>query len=141
MSKHYADAVWRGNLKEGKGHYTLNSSGFQDSYTFHSRFEDGDKSSPDELIGAALASCFSMALAHDLDQNGASPKEIHTNAEVVLTKTGDGHTITDIFLTTKGKVTGIEHGEFQKLAEAARKNCPVGKALEAVNIRLEAELV
>ena len=109
MSKHFANAVWRGNLKEGNGKYKLTSSGFTDSYTFHSRFEDGDKSSPEELIGAALASCFSMALAHDLDQNGAKPESIETDAEVHLTKTEVGFTITDINLKTRGTVKGISH--------------------------------
>lgn len=141
MSKHFARAVWRGNLKEGNGKYTLTFSGFTDSYTFHSRFEDGDKSSPEELIGAALASCFSMAFANDLDKSGAKPGSIETDAEVILTKTEAGFTITEINLKTKGTVEGISHGQFIEKARQAKENCPVGRALGKVTINLEAELL
>ena len=141
MTKHYAKAVWNGNLPEGQGKYTLRSSGFEDNIDFHSRFEDGKKSSPDELLGAALASCFSMALANEVDQKGGTPESIETDAEVTLAKTGDGFSITEIQLTTKGKVSGMEHGDFIELANKAKDNCPVGKALKAVNINLDAELL
>ncbi len=142
MSKHFAKAVWNGNLKEGNGKYTLTSNGFEDNYTFQSRFEDEPKSSPEELIGAALSACFSMALANDLDQeDGVAPKSIETNAEVTLRNTGAGFEITDIQLTTKGTVEGIEHGKFVETAEKTKDNCPVGKALSNVNIKVDAELL
>lgn len=141
MSKHFAKAVWRGNLREGKGKYTLSSSGFEDAYTFHSRFEDGQKSSPEELIGAALASCFSMALANDLDKDGTTPESIETNAEVTLKNTGAGFEITEILLRTRGMVDGIEQGKFVETANKTKENCPVGKALKNVDIKVDAELL
>jgi osmotically inducible protein OsmC len=141
MSKHFASAVWRGNLPKGNGKYTLSSSGFKDSYTFHSRFEDGQKSSPEELIGAALASCFSMALAGSIDKNGGNPESIETDAEVILAKTGDSFSITEIHLNTRGKASGIDHDQFIKLANDAKENCPVSRALGEVNVKLEAELI
>ncbi|MCB0806036.1 MAG: OsmC family peroxiredoxin [Bacteroidales bacterium] len=141
MSKHFAKAVWNGNLKDGNGKYTLRSSGFEDAYTFNSRFEDGKKSSPEELIGAALAACFSMALANDLNKDGTNPESIETEAEVILKNTGAGFNITEITLTTKGRVKGIDQGKFVEAAEKTKENCPVGKALKAVEIKVDAELI
>lgn len=141
MSKHFANAVWKGNLPKGNGNFTLKSSGYEGSFNFHSRFEDGKESSPEELIGAALAGCFSMALSHALDQDGATPEKVETYAEVTLAKTGDSFSITEILLKTKGKVQGIDGDKFKKIAKDAKENCPVGKALKNVNIKLEAELV
>jgi osmotically inducible protein OsmC len=142
MSKHFAKAVWNGNLKEGNGKYTLRSSGFEDKYTFQSRFEDEPKSSPEELIGAALSACFSMALANDLDQeDSVTPKSIETDAEVTLRNTGTGFEITEIQLTTRGMVEGIEQVKFAETAEKTKDNCPVGKALSNVNITVDAELL
>lgn len=142
MSKHFANAHWEGNLPRGSGKYTLKSSGHEGSIKFSSRFED-DKSasSPEELIGAALASCFSMALSHDLDQAGHTPERIETEAEVILAKSGDGFLITEILLKTRGKVKGMEKKQFQESAGKAKENCPVSQALTGVNIKLEAELV
>ncbi len=142
MSKHYASATWKNNLVEGNGEFELKSGKYQGSYSFKSRFED-DKSvsSPEELIGAANASCFSMALAHTLDQSGFKPEEISTEAEVTLSKTGDGFSITEILLKTKGRVQGIDEKKFLEIAEDAKVNCPVSRALKATNIRLEAELI
>jgi lipoyl-dependent peroxiredoxin len=142
MSKHHASAVWQGNLVKGKGDYTLKTSGYNGTYSFTTRFEDDKKaSSPEELIGAANASCFSMALSHDLDQAGFEPVKVETDAEVTLAKTDSGFAITEILLKTKAKVNGVSKEKFQEIAKGAKEGCPVSKALKAVNIKLEAELL
>jgi lipoyl-dependent peroxiredoxin len=142
MSKHYAHAHWEGNLPEGKGKYTLKTSGYEGSLNFSSRFEDSKKaSSPEELIGAAHASCFSMAFAHALDQAGFKPEKIETDAEVTLAKTGDSFAITEILLKTKGNVPAIHKDKFEEIANAAKENCPVSKALKGVNIKLQSQMV
>lgn len=143
MSKHYANAFWEGNLLKGNGKYTLPTSNFQGSVRYATRFED-DKSasSPEELIGAAISSCYSMALANDLDKAGHKPEKIETAATVTLEKTDAGSTITDILLKTKGKVGGIDKKQFIEFAEKTKQGCPVSRALKGgPNIRLEAELV
>jgi lipoyl-dependent peroxiredoxin len=141
MSKHYAQAHWAGNLPEGKGKYKLKTSGYEGSLTFSSRFEDNkESSSPEELIGAAHASCFSMALAHALDRAGYRPEKIETEAEVTLAKAGDSFVISEILLKTNGKVSAIPNEEFEKIANEAKENCPVSKALKGVNVRLIAKL-
>jgi osmotically inducible protein OsmC len=141
MSKHYANASWEGNLIKGRGKYTLKTSGYEGNIRFSSRFED-DKtaSSPEELIGAALASCYSMALAHALDQAGNTADKIETSAEVTLVKVADGFGITEILLKTKVKVNGLENKKFQEIAEKTKTGCPVSKALTGTSIKLEAVL-
>jgi len=142
MSKHFASAYWEGNLPKGNGQYKLKTSGYEAPVNFTSRFEDNKSaSSPEELIGAALASCFSMALSHVLDQAGFTPKKIETVAEVTLSKIDGGFGITEILLTTKGNVEGIEKSKFIEIAEDAKKNCPVSKALTGTTIKLDAELL
>jgi len=142
MSKHFANAYWDGNLTKGNGKYTLKTSGFVGSLNFSSRFEDSkEASSPEELIGAALSSCYSMALAHALDQAGFKPEKVETAAEVTLLKGESGFSITDILLKTKAKVGGVENSKFQEIAQQTKKGCPVSKALTGTNIKLEAELV
>lgn len=142
MSKHYANATWEGNLTKGKGKYTLKTSGYEGHLSYSSRFED-DKtaSSPEELIGAALASCFSMALAHELDKAGNTPEKVETSAIVTLVSTGGGFTISEIFLNTRARVNGIEDKKFQEIAQKTKSACPVSKALTGTSIKLEAELV
>ncbi len=141
MSKHYAHARWEGNLPKGNGKFKLKTSNYEGKYGFSSRFEDDKRqSSPEELIGAAHASCFSMAFAHSLDQEGFTPESIETDAEVTLEKIAEGFTITGILLKTHGRVSGISKDKFLEIAEGAKKNCPVSKALESVNISMEAEL-
>ena len=142
MSKHYSNARWEGNLREGKGKYSFKTSGYEGSLKFSSRFED-DKtaSSPEELIGAALASCFSMALANNLDKAGHKPERIDTSAEVLLANTGSGFAISEILLKTKGRVQDLENEKFLKIAEETKSSCPVSRALTGTNIRLEAELI
>jgi lipoyl-dependent peroxiredoxin len=142
MSKHFASARWEGNLPKGNGKYKLKTSEYEGKYGFTSRFEDDKRqSSPEELIGAAHASCFSMAFAHGLDQAGFTPDYIETEAEVTLSKGAEGFAISGILLKTRGKVAGIEKEKFMEIADGAKKNCPVSKALQAVNIEMEAELL
>lgn len=142
MSKHYASALWEGNLIKGKGKYQLKTSGYEAGYSFTTRFEEDRKlSSPEELIGAAHASCFSMAFSHGLDQAGFTPDFVETTAEVTLAKTDAGFAITEILLKTRGKVPGIGKEKFLEIANGAKEGCPVSKALKAVNIKMEAELV
>lgn len=142
MSTHFASARWEDNLLSGKGKFTLKTTGYEGAYSFPSRFENDKKlSSPEELIGAAHASCFSMAFAHALDQAGFKPESIETDAEVTLDKSGEGFAITDILLKTRGKVGSIAREKFLEIANDAKLNCPVSKALKAVNITLDAELL
>jgi lipoyl-dependent peroxiredoxin len=142
MSKHLANARWEGNLVNGNGKFTLKTSGYEGSYLFSTRFEDNKKaSSPEELIAAAHASCFSMAFAHDLDQAGYKPESIETSAEVTLEKSSGGFSITEILLKTRGKVVGVEKDKFHEIAGKSKENCPVSRALKGITIKLEAELV
>jgi lipoyl-dependent peroxiredoxin len=142
MSKHYANANWEGNLVKGKGKYILKTSGYEGKLSFSSRFED-DKtaSSPEELIGAALASCYSMALAHALDQSGNPSEKVETSAEVSLGKATDGFAISEILLKTKAKVKPMDKKKFLEIAENTKKGCPVSKALTGTIIKLEAEMI
>jgi osmotically inducible protein OsmC len=142
MSKHFASARWEGNLVAGNGNFKLKTSGYEGAYSFHSRFEDDKaKSSPEELIGAAHASCFSMALSHALDQAGFKPESVETEAEVSLDKVDGGFAITRILLKSRGKVAGIDKEKFLEIANDAKQNCPVSRALKAVTIELQAELL
>ncbi len=142
MSKHFANARWEGSLVKGKGSYTLKTSGYNGSLNFSSRFEDDkSSSSPEELIGAAHASCFSMALSHALDQAGYKPVSTETEAEVTLEKSGGGFSITGIVLKNKTRAEGIDKEKFREIASGAKENCPVSKALKGININLEAELI
>jgi osmotically inducible protein OsmC len=134
-------AVWEGNLRNGKGIMKLGSGTFEGPYSFASRFEEGKGTNPEELIGAAHAGCFSMALSHELSQAGYSPKSVSTIASVHLEKVGEGFKITAIDLNTEAEIPGIEENEFLKQAEAARKDCPVSQALSGTEIRLQAKLL
>ena len=119
----------------------LGSGTFEGPYSFASRFEEGKGTNPEELIGAAHAGCFSMALSHELFQAGYSPKRISTTAEVHLDKAGEGFKITAIGLTTEAEIPRIEENEFLKHAETAKKNCPVSQVLSGTEIKLEAKLL
>ncbi len=141
MRKTSASAIWKGNLKEGNGTYHLLSSGHEGTYTFLTRFGEGKGSNPEELIGAAHAACFSMAFSNVMAGKGYKPLEVNTKANVTM-ETGDkGAAITSVHLETKARVEGIDRETFQELAEDAKNNCPVSKALSAVNITLDAQLV
>jgi osmotically inducible protein OsmC len=119
----------------------LGSGAFEGSYSFPSRFEDGPGSNPEELIGAAHAGCFSMALSHMLSEAGHIPDVVHTTAKVHIDKVDDGFKITTIELQAEGKVPGIDEETFQDKAEAAKEGCPVSQALAGVEIRLQAKLI
>jgi len=136
-----ATAVWEGSLKEGKGRMKLGTGAFEGAYTFKSRFENGAGTNPEELIGAAHAGCFSMALSAGLGRAGFTPKRIETSARVHLEKVGEAFRITRIDLKTEAAVPGIDAKAFQDQAEAAKKGCPVSAALAAVTISLDARLV
>jgi len=141
MVKRKANAVWEGNLKQGKGKMALGSGVFERSYSFGSRFRDEKGTNPEELIGAAHAGCFSMALANLLAQKGFSPKKIQTYANVNLEKTEMGFTIKSIDLNTEGEIPDITEADFIELAEEAKNGCPVYRALTGVEIFLSSELV
>ena len=134
-----ARAVWTGGLKEGSGTMALGSGAYQGAYSFSSRFEEGKGTNPEELIAAAHAGCFSMALAAALGKAGFQPRRVSTTARVDL-ETADGPRISTITLDTEADVPGIDAEEFRKQAEGARENCPVSRALAGVDIRLEARL-
>jgi osmotically inducible protein OsmC len=139
-----AKATWKGDLRSGSGEFDLESSGAveHEQVTFASRFEEpGGKTSPEELIAAAHATCFSMALANGLAQAGHAPTKLETDAQVTLDNAGGGFAITEIQLTVRGDVDGLDEAGFKQAAEQAKENCPVSKALAAVpKITLNASL-
>jgi len=140
MAIRKATAQWNGDLKNGKGSMALGSGAFEGQYSFNSRFEEGTGTNPEELIGAAHAGCFSMALSNILAEAGHTPESVRTEARVHLEFADDGPGIPRIELTTEAVIPGISDEDFQKHAEAAKKGCPVSKALAAVDISLKATL-
>ena len=138
MAIRTSSAEWRGTLKEGAGTMKLASGAYEGPYTFASRFEEGKGTNPEELLGAAHAGCFSMFLSALLTGAGFKPTRIATTATVHL---GDGPTITLIELKTRAEVPGLTEDGLQKHAEAAKKGCPVSKALTGPEIRMQAILV
>ena len=142
MPTRTAEAEWKGNLAEGGGRLKVGSGAFEGPYTFRSRFEDGQSATnPEELLGAAHAGCFTMALAAQLARERLVPTRIHTEAKVKLEKVGDAFSITRIDLATEAEVPGIDDSRFQKYASEAKQNCPLSKALAATEIHLTAKLV
>ena len=140
MAVRTSEAEWRGNLREGAGRVKLGSGAFEGSYSFPSRFEDGKGTNPEELLGAAHAGCYSMALSAGLSKAGHPPTRVHTVARVHLEKVGEGFGITRIELECEAEVPGIGAAAFQEQAEGAKKGCPVSKALAATEITLKAAL-
>ncbi len=136
-----AHAEWLGKLSDGSGKVSLGSGAFEGNYSFASRFEDGEGTNPEELIGAAHAGCFSMALAGALVKAGFAPEKIETDAKVHVEKVGEGFSITKVELMTKVKAPGIDRDAFMEQAEGAKKGCPVSRALAGTEITLQAELV
>jgi osmotically inducible protein OsmC len=134
-------AQWNGSLKDGKGTVSLGSGAYEGQYSFSSRFESGTGTNPEELIAAAHAGCFSMALSAQLGKAGFTPTRISSDAKVHLEKVGEGFSITKIELVTQGVVPGIDEATFLEHAEGAKKGCPVSRALGAVEITLDAKLV
>ena len=135
-----ADARWEGNLRDGRGTIRLGSGAFEGPYSFGTRFESAAGTNPEELLGAAHAGCFTMALSMMLTQAGHPPASLETTATVHLDKVGEGFAITGIDLVTRGKVPGQTQAEFQRLAENAKTNCIVSKALAGVPMKLQATL-
>jgi osmotically inducible protein OsmC len=135
-----ANAEWQGDLKSGRGTFTAGDS-ISGDYSFKSRFEDGPGANPEQLIGAAHASCFSMALAARLAEAGTTAESVRTDAVVTLRIVDDAPTITTIALTTVGRVPGLDEAAFQEHAKAAKEGCPVSRALAGVpEITLDATL-
>ena len=136
----FGTAVWRGGLKDGKGALSTKSGALKDQpYGFASRFEGKPGTNPEELIGAAHAGCFTMALSAILGEAGFTAEEINTSSEITLVKEGDGFAIKKAHLTLKAKIPGIDDAKFQELAGKAEKGCPVSKVLKAT-ITLDATL-
>lgn len=135
-----ARAHWEGDLKTGKGTMGLGSGAFEGPYSFKSRFEGAPGTTPEELLGAAHAGCFTMALSLGLSTAGHPPTSLDTNAAVVLGKVDDKISITRIDLTLTGVVPGLSQAEFERLAEDAKKNCIVSRALAGVPMTLSAKL-
>ncbi len=137
-----ASAVWHGSLKEGKGTISTQSGTLRDSqYSFGTRFENGVGTNPEELIAAAHAGCFTMALSGQLTSADLTPESLETTAVVTMEKTDDGPTVTKIHLTTKAKVPNAEKEKFDELAKKAKETCPISRLLKAAEITLDAQLI
>jgi osmotically inducible protein OsmC len=135
-----ANAVWEGSLKEGRGTVALGSGAYEGPYSFGSRFEEAKGTNPEELIGAAHAGCFSMALSAGLGRAGFTPTRVATSAKVHLEKVGEGFKITRIELDNESAIPGIDEATFQEHATKAKEGCPVSQALAGVEISLNARL-
>jgi osmotically inducible protein OsmC len=133
-------AKWHGRVQDGGGSVSLGSGAFEGSYSFGSRFEEEAGTNPEELLGAAHASCFSMALSLVLTRAGYTPEEISTVARVHIDRAGEGFAITRIELATEADVPGLDPAAFSAHAQAAKRDCPVSKALAGVDITLTASL-
>jgi len=141
MAVRTSKAIWEGNLREGKGTMTLGSGAFSGSYSYTTRFEEEPGTNPEELIAAAHAGCYSMALSGGLGNAGFSPTRIQTAAKVHLGRVEGKSRITKIELECEAEVPGISEEVFQNIAEATKTGCPVSAALAAVEITLNARLV
>ncbi len=140
MPTRSSSAQWSGNLARGSGTMSLGSGAFEGPYSFASRFESGDGTNPEELIAAAHAGCFSMALAAALSQDEHVPDSVNTTAQVTIDTVDGAPTITRSELSTEVKVDGLSEEEFQKYADEAKSGCPVSRALGAIEISLDAKL-
>ena len=141
MAVRKAEAVWQGSLREGKGTMKFGSGAYEGAFSYLSRFEEGTGTNPEELIGAAHAGCYSMALSADLGKLGITPARIFTKAQVTLGKVDGKSRITTIHLDTEVKVSGIDDAKFQEIAAGTKLGCPVSAALTGVEITLTARMV
>jgi lipoyl-dependent peroxiredoxin len=141
MPTRKAHARWEGGLKAGRGRMDFGSGAFTGAYSFASRFENGAGTNPEELLGAAHAGCFAMALSLVLGQAGFEPEYVDATAHVTVVPREGGFKITKSHLVCEAKVPGVEHATFVEHAEAAKKGCPVSQALAGVEITLDAKLV
>jgi osmotically inducible protein OsmC len=144
MNRH-ASAVWHGGISDGHGHIMVQSGALNDTpYSFKSRFQDESGrlgTNPEELIAAAHAGCFAMALSHTLGGAGFTPEELDARADVSIEPKNGGFAITKSRLTLQARIPGIDQAKFKELAEQAKANCPVSKALAGIEISLDAKLV
>lgn len=141
MPNRKASAIWEGGLKGGKGTFKAGSGAISGQYNFSSRFEEGVGSNPEELLAAAHAACFSMALSAQLDGNGTPPTRVETNAVCTVEKVGAGFSITTMKLTTRATVPGVDDAKFQELAKAAIEGCPVSRVFKGnMEVVLDAAL-
>jgi len=141
MPTRNAEGTWQGGLKDGKGSVKLGSGTFQGTYSFGTRFENAPGTNPEELLGAAHAACYSMALSALLEAGGHKATRVHTTAKVTVDPVPDGFAITKIMLQTEATVPGIDEKAFQETAQKTKTWCPVSKALKATPIELQAKLV
>ncbi|MBN2551522.1 MAG: OsmC family protein [Spirochaetales bacterium] len=142
MAVRKANAVWQGTLKQGSGRLSVQSRLFQDApYSFGSRFEEEKGTNPEELIGAAFAGCFSQAFALELEEAGYPPTRIETTAGITLEKAEGGFKISKAALETSAQVEAIDEGKFRELAEKAKNNCPVSKALAGIEKSVQPKLI
>ena len=140
MPTRNASATWEGGLKGGKGSFKA-ESGVSGGYSFGSRFENAKQSNPEELLAAALAACYSMALSGGLEKNGTPPTRIETSVACTIDKVGDGFKITKMHLTVRGKAPNVDAATFDKLAKATKDGCPVSQVFKGnVPMTLEARL-
>ena len=141
MPTRTAEAQWDGKLQDGSGTMRFGSGAYEGAYTFASRFEEGEGTNPEELIAAAHAGCFSMQLSGLLGRAGHNPARVSSTADVHLQKDEGGFSIAAIDLHTQAEVPDIEDGEFQRIADEAKRTCPVSRLLTGATINLEAKLV
>lgn len=141
MAVRNAEAVWEGNLQQGRGTFKVGSGAFEGAYSFKTRFEEEPGTNPEELIGAAHAGCFSMFLSAVLSKAGHTVKRVRTTAKVHLGQVDGAATITKIELNTEAEVPGLDEKTFMEHAEASKKGCPVSKALAGPEIVLNAKLI
>lgn len=140
MSVRNAEAVWEGSLREGSGTLKLGSGEFEGPFTYKSRFEEGAGTNPEEMVGAALAACFSMFLSAVLGKAGFAPRTIRTSAKVHLETVGGGPAVTKIELDTRADIPGIDETAFLEKADMAKTGCPISRSLAGTEIVLTARL-
>jgi osmotically inducible protein OsmC len=141
MATRNASAEWKGNLMEGDGSMALGSGAWEGPFTFKSRFEEGQGTNPEELIGAALAGCFTMQVSHTLSEAGHVPDSVQTQAKVQIRNVEGNPTIAQIDLVTRARVPGLDDETFQQQAKAAKDGCIISRALAGVgNITVDATL-
>jgi lipoyl-dependent peroxiredoxin len=141
MATRNASATWNGNLMEGDGTMALGSGAWQGPFTFKSRFEEGQGTNPEELIGAAEAGCFTMQLAHDLSEAGHVPDSVQTEAKVHIRNIEGKPTISQIDLVTRARVQGVDEATLQEMANATKDACIISRALAGVsNVTVDATL-
>lgn len=141
MAERKASAEWVGTLKEGKGNVALGSGAFSGSFSFDTRFEEGAGTNPEELLGAALAACYAMALNATLEKEGTPAKRVNAKAKVFLGKDDGGFKINRIDLETEGEVEGFTQEQFDEVAAKVKQTCIISRALAATEITLKATLV